>query len=324
MRDSQLLIEGIKIARRIAHTQPLESYWSTELAPGPACHDDIQLQHYVRQTVSGLFHPVGTCKMGPRSDDGAVVDSRLRVHGIHGLRVIDASIMPIITSGNTHAPTVMIGEKGASAILEENENDRLYSDSSFFGGITMNGLSATVRGELPKFFSVDPSEQMFVRFAEGVGEVRADGKGLSIKLNVYSLDGQPDGTEICVGEVKANNLHEFLNPPPNPNVQFGDPGPISEVPVTSICQAKWTFEDGSTITAVGKGTSHIVPLPSQGVIRNPGIMKDKAAMIITGGTGRFDGARGGVTIDSSVFLQDVMSPPVGQAVVVFSVVTPQT
>ena len=86
-----------------------------ELKPGPDIQSDEELLDAAGNLGTTIFHPVGTCKMG--SDPMAVVDDRLRVHGIDGLRVIDASIMPTITSGNTNAPTVMIAEKGARFIL---------------------------------------------------------------------------------------------------------------------------------------------------------------------------------------------------------------
>jgi choline dehydrogenase len=82
---------------------------------------DEALLAFVRDYGATIFHPVGTCRMG--SDPAAVVDSRLRVRGIHGLRVIDASIMPTIPSGNTHIPTVMIGERGADFLLQDHKDD---------------------------------------------------------------------------------------------------------------------------------------------------------------------------------------------------------
>ena len=88
-----------------------------EWKPGPAIDTDEQLSQAAGDLGTTIFHPVGTCKMG--GDDLAVVDDRLSVHGVSGLRVIDASIMPRITSGNTNAPTVMIAEKGAEFIRED-------------------------------------------------------------------------------------------------------------------------------------------------------------------------------------------------------------
>ncbi len=84
------------------------------MAPGADVSSDEALQAYVREVVDTVWHPVGTCKMG--TDPMAVVDSQLRVHGIQGLRVVDASIMPTITTGNTNAPTIMMGEKAADLI----------------------------------------------------------------------------------------------------------------------------------------------------------------------------------------------------------------
>jgi choline dehydrogenase len=90
-----------------------------ELKPGPDLETDEQLLQAAGDLGTTIFHPVGTCKMG--NDALAVVDDRLRVQGVEGLRVIDASIMPRITSGNTNAPTVMIAEQGASFILQDNQ-----------------------------------------------------------------------------------------------------------------------------------------------------------------------------------------------------------
>ena len=88
-----------------------------ELLPGNEVQKDDDLRAYIRANSATIFHPVGTCKMG--SDEMAVVDTRLRVHGIEGLRVVDASIMPTICGGNTNAPTIMIGEKASDLIKED-------------------------------------------------------------------------------------------------------------------------------------------------------------------------------------------------------------
>ena len=88
-----------------------------ERNPGNACASDADLAEYVRHNAISVYHPVGTCRMG--NDGGAVVDAALRVHGLSGLRVVDASIMPTLVSGNTNAPAIMIGEKGADLILQD-------------------------------------------------------------------------------------------------------------------------------------------------------------------------------------------------------------
>jgi choline dehydrogenase len=113
--DCRVIVDGIRLARRFAGTQALSPFVAAEWRPGPAVQSDADLLRFARDTATTIFHPVGTCKMGV--DAMAVVDPELRVRGIEGLRVIDASIMPTITSGNTNAPAIMIGEKGAAAIL---------------------------------------------------------------------------------------------------------------------------------------------------------------------------------------------------------------
>lgn len=112
--DLALMIEGLKIARALARTHALDGIFVEEALPGAAVTGEVALEAYIRETGDTIFHPVGTCKMG--SDAQAVVDPRLRVRGVEALRVIDASIMPTITSSPTNAPAMMIGEKGADMI----------------------------------------------------------------------------------------------------------------------------------------------------------------------------------------------------------------
>ena len=115
--DQQVVIDAIKVARKIAEAQPLADVISEEYVPGRKYQTDEELLEAARQFSQTIYHPVGTCKMG--SDDMAVVDARLCVHGLSGIRVVDASIMPTIVSGNTNAPTIMIAEKAADMILED-------------------------------------------------------------------------------------------------------------------------------------------------------------------------------------------------------------
>ena len=113
-QDLQTMVAGIKAARQIAQSTPLTLYRGVETVPGPAVTDDAAIGDEIRRRFQSLYHPVGTCKMG--SDPLAVVDSHLRVHGVDGLRVVDASIMPTLIGGHTHAPTVMIAEKAVDLL----------------------------------------------------------------------------------------------------------------------------------------------------------------------------------------------------------------
>ena len=113
--DEEVAVEGLRFTRRIMRAEALKKFNPVELKPGAEIQTDTQLLEAARDLGTTIFHPVGTCKMG--SDESAVVNDRLEVHGVANLRVIDASIMPTITSGNTNAPTVMIAEKGAKFIL---------------------------------------------------------------------------------------------------------------------------------------------------------------------------------------------------------------
>ena len=113
-RDRLKLLESIKIIRGIFKNKKLAEYVVEEKYPGGTLNTDEELLNYIKQYCRTSYHPVGTCKMG--SDEMAVVDDELRVHGIESLRVIDASIMPNLVSGNTNAPTIMIAEKAADMI----------------------------------------------------------------------------------------------------------------------------------------------------------------------------------------------------------------
>jgi len=117
--DREVATEALRLTRRIAAQPALARYAPEEFLPGPTIQSDAELVHAAGDIGTTIFHPVGTCKMGTASDPHAVVDTQLRVHGIGGLRVVDASIMPRITSGNTNSPTVMIAERGADMILSE-------------------------------------------------------------------------------------------------------------------------------------------------------------------------------------------------------------
>jgi choline dehydrogenase len=113
--DLEALVRGLKIIRRIAAAPAMDAYRGEEVLPGPATRTDDEIRQFARDSLGTTFHPAGTCKMG--RDPMAVVDPQLRVRGIDGLRVVDASIMPTVVSGNTNAPVIMIAEKGADMIL---------------------------------------------------------------------------------------------------------------------------------------------------------------------------------------------------------------
>ncbi|MBF9234408.1 GMC family oxidoreductase [Microvirga alba] len=120
--DQQVAVDSLRLVRRIVSMPSLQKYRPQEYKPGAHLTTDDELLHGAREIGTTIFHPVGTAKMGMDSDPMAVTDARLRVRGLEGLRVIDASIMPTITSGNTNSPTLMIAEKGASMIIEDRGN----------------------------------------------------------------------------------------------------------------------------------------------------------------------------------------------------------
>jgi choline dehydrogenase len=115
--DARVLVAGMRLTREIFAAPAIARHSVQETLPGPAVQSDEELVDYARNFGNTIYHPVGTCRMG--QGPSAVVDERLRVHGVAGLRVIDASIMPTLTTGNTNAPTIMIGEKGSAMIRED-------------------------------------------------------------------------------------------------------------------------------------------------------------------------------------------------------------
>ena len=114
--DLERIVRGVKVARRVLAASAFDSFRGREIRPGPDAQTDEEIKSFVRAYAETIYHPVGTCKMG--SDAMAVVDDQLRVHGIAGLRVVDASIMPLLVGGNTNAPTVMIAEKAFDLIRQ--------------------------------------------------------------------------------------------------------------------------------------------------------------------------------------------------------------
>jgi choline dehydrogenase len=114
--DRRALREGVKMMREVARQPALDKYRSTELFPGEAVQTDAQIDAWIKEVAETIYHPVGTCRMGAADDEMAVVDGELKVRGIAGLRVIDASVMPTLVGGNTNAPTIMIAEKAADMI----------------------------------------------------------------------------------------------------------------------------------------------------------------------------------------------------------------
>ena len=112
--DRRTIVDALKLGRRLLATPDMQHFIASEYIPGDAVRTDDELLDYARQYGGTVFHPTSTCKMG--SDPLAVVDAELRVHGMGGLRVVDASIMPAVVSGNTNAATIMIAEKAADLV----------------------------------------------------------------------------------------------------------------------------------------------------------------------------------------------------------------
>ena len=114
--DQQVTLGGIRLIRKLLHAPELAPFLEAETLPGPAVASDDELLQFARENGSTCYHLIGTAKMGPASDPGAVVSDRLLVHGMTGLRVVDASIMPMMPSANTYATTLMIAERASDFI----------------------------------------------------------------------------------------------------------------------------------------------------------------------------------------------------------------
>ena len=114
--DRRTIVDGLKFGRGLLASPHMQAFIASEFQPGPAVQSDAQLLDYARNNGGTVFHPTSTCKMG--IDPLSVVDPELRVHGIEGLRVADASVMPAVISGNTNAATIMIGEKCADMVRQ--------------------------------------------------------------------------------------------------------------------------------------------------------------------------------------------------------------
>jgi len=117
--DRRVAVDSLRLTRRIARGEALARYLPEEFVPGPQLQSDAELLRAAGDVGTTIFHPVGTCRMGRADDPAAVVDPRLRVRGLDGLRVVDASIMPTITAGNTNSPTIMIAERGSDMLRED-------------------------------------------------------------------------------------------------------------------------------------------------------------------------------------------------------------
>jgi choline dehydrogenase len=114
--DARTIVDGLKLAREVAATEPFKSWLKREIAPGPTIRGDDELSRYGRAVHHTVYHPVGTCKMGAPGDESAVVDPTLRVRGLEGLRIADASIFPTIPTVNPMVAVLMVGEKAAELV----------------------------------------------------------------------------------------------------------------------------------------------------------------------------------------------------------------
>ena len=113
--DQRAMVDGFRIVRRIVESKPMDALRGEEFSPGPGVKTDDQILEFIRGNAHTAYHPIGTCRMGP-AGPRTVVDEKLKVHGLEGLRIADASIFPTMPSGNTNAPCIMVGEKAADLL----------------------------------------------------------------------------------------------------------------------------------------------------------------------------------------------------------------
>ena len=117
--DRETLVRGLRLVRGLGEARAFAAYRDEEIRPGAGCASDEALLDYARRTGNTTYHVMGTCRMGPDGDTLAVVDARLRVRGLEALRVVDASVMPTMPSGNINAPVIMVAEKAADMLRED-------------------------------------------------------------------------------------------------------------------------------------------------------------------------------------------------------------
>ena len=149
-RDQQVLLGGMRVARRLMKTPELLKFFDTETLPGSGVTTDDELLDYARSVGVSCYHVMGTSRMGASSDPSAVVDDELRVHGVTGLRVADASVMPSMPSANTCASTMMIAEKAADMIRGLPPLQRQSPDAAMLPGATATSNPTTRQFEVHK------------------------------------------------------------------------------------------------------------------------------------------------------------------------------
>lgn len=143
--DRRRIVEAVKLQRRIYAAPAFASVATVEEKPGPAVQSDEEILEYCRNQGMSVYHPVGTCRMGAATDPQAVVDHRLRVHGLEALRIVDGSVLPNILSGNTHAPIVMMAERAAEFVIA----DKQAADQEAFRGLPPKGVDTSSGGKCP-------------------------------------------------------------------------------------------------------------------------------------------------------------------------------